>query len=319
MKLVIFTEAGQQKGMGHYVRMSSVCEACSKIGYKVLMYIDADGKIDKLLLQKEARLYQWTNRTAALKLLSKDTVLIVDSYHVSLDFLKQCKQLVNTLLVVDDNYRLPYQNMNILNPNYFGDSLPYQNNMGNSYYIGKNYTLLRSEFYSAKRTKCCQTVKDVLITFGGTDVLKMTRKVTRYMKTKHRDIALHIVATSAYTDIEEIFSLLDTNDEFLIDVPAIKMCDLMGRVDFAIASAGGTSNELVKMQCPSALMVVADNQILSAEYLEAQGLVRLFDQENLDKIDDMFLFDVRNLMKKHLEMQQSNMSAVDMIINLLRG
>lgn len=317
MKLVVFTEAGWKKGMGHFVRMSGICESCIAEGYEVTMVIDSDDEINDLIKRDYTVFSNWTNNNEALKLLDEETVLIVDSYTVELSFLQKCNSICNSMVVIDDNIRLPYEKMMVLNPNYFAGSLEYPEDRENTYFIGKDYTLLRKEFYTPFNRTINEVPMDVLVTMGGTDILGMTVKTIKKIRAINKEIRLHVVVTNAYSDLDVIKDSLNSNDNLYIGLNAEEMYNLMISVDFAIASAGGTSNELIKTKCPMALVVVAENQLKNAVYINDIGAAVLVDAEDMNGLEQMFSYEKRLQIMSALEEFASNKRATELVLELL--
>lgn len=316
-RLAVFTEAGWKKGMGHFVRTSGICDYCEKMGHTVDMYLDSDGMVDTLVKKNYVRLSHWTNNKASLGLIDSDTVVLVDSYTVDLSFLHQCNEICRQLIVIDDNMRINYDNMTILNPNYFAESLDYPEQRNNVYYLGKDYTLLREPFYKPFERTIKQEVSDVLITMGGTDVLGLTDKVIQVIHKLKKNIRLHVVATNAFQNLDEIKKALKDEDKLYLEIDAESMYNLMLKVDFAVASAGGTSNELIRTQCPTAYFVVANNQTLNAKYLTENRLAFIISKNELDTIQQLFSYEIRyNIWEKLLKFT-SEKRAITEIVQLL--
>lgn len=316
MKLIVLTEAGKTKGMGHYVRTSNICETCIEHGIAVEMYLDDNGEIDGLN-EEYVRKVSWNNDPQLFDWISENDIVLIDSYCIELKFIAGIQEHCKETIIIDDNKRLDYSNSIILNPNHFADELHYPENKNNRYFLGKDYTLLRKEFYNTQIEQVKENVSDILITFGGTDVKNMTAKVIRYLKAKIPSANLHVVITSAYSSIEKISDLLEAEDALLIDADAKTMSRLMAKCDCAIASAGGTSNELLNMRCPAALFVVADNQEINAKFLNEHKLAMVLEESQIDKISDLFSYNKRKQLVNSINKRISNRKGTDAIIEIL--
>ncbi|MCI7302388.1 MAG: hypothetical protein SOR93_07355 [Clostridiales Family XIII bacterium] len=318
--LKIFSEASKDKGFGHFVRMSSICEELLADNVSVILYLDADQIAKQMLAKNYVRFYNWTNNSNAISELEMDDYVLVDSYNVNLEFLEEMHKHCRELIIIDDNNRLDYHNMIIINPNYFGETLNYPQQNENVYFVGKDCTLLRKEFvFEASIRTVNKTVKRVLITFGGTDVFSATYKVIERIKHISEQVQLDVVATKAFSNLENIKKLLSIDDKLHLDIDARSMSLLMKTADFAVASAGGTTNELIKMQCPSVLMIVADNQKLNADYLKKMNMAEFITLENMDSIKKMFSYQHRLNIVYKLAEKRSEKSAIDIIKDLIRG
>jgi spore coat polysaccharide biosynthesis predicted glycosyltransferase SpsG/CMP-N-acetylneuraminic acid synthetase len=123
---------------------------------------------------------------------------------------------------------------------------------------GHQYFCLRDEFENARRAAPAPAVREVLITFGGTDPNDFTRQtlLTLLEPARSRGIRLNIVAGPGYQHKAGLLALLEQLDD-----PGISFHDgtriissMMERADLAISSAGRTVLELVHMQKPCIIM-----------------------------------------------------------------
>lgn len=207
--------------------------------------------------------------------------------------------------------------MIVLNPNYFGISLNYKQN-GSIFLLGKDYTLLRKSFSPEKERDINEKVNRILITLGGTDVKRIVLKVIKTVKSINSDVAIDVVVTELYDDIAEIKENLGKKDKIYINATEKEMSDLMKKDDFAIATAGGTSNELIKVQCPAVLIAVAKNQLLNIQYLESKGIVKRFHEFDMSPIKEMFDFSLRESLYKKEKELESGRNGIDAIIEIIK-
>lgn len=318
--LRIFSEASKDKGFGHFVRMSSICENLVEANISVVLYLDADQVAKQMLARNYVEFCNWTNNNEFLSVIENDDYVLIDSYNTDLEFLEEMQKRCRKLIIIDDNKRLDYHDMTIINPNYFGEMLNYPQENRNSYFLGKECTLLRKEFvFEENIKKVSKIVKKVLITFGGTDVFAATDKVIEQIKNISEEVIIDVVATKAFDNLESIRKKLSKQDKLHMDIDAGAMSLLMKTTDFAVASAGGTSNELIKMQCPTAFMVVADNQELNAKYLKKFDMAEFITLENMDSINKMFSYSRRLSIVNKLAERRSEKNAIDIIKNLIQG
>ncbi len=318
--LKILTEAGFEIGFGHFYRMSGVCERAVREGVETAMVLSADEDAQRSLRRPYTAFDRWSERKDFRDLIDPDDLVVVDSYRADLATLEAIRDRAAMMIVIDDNIRLPYRNMRVLNPNFFGSFLHYPEDMGNTYYIGGDYTLLREPFMKPVRRELKERVSDVLITMGGTDLNGMTVRVIDEMNgIRGDDVRLHVVVTGAYRDIPAITDRLRPQDRCHRDIGAEEMRDLMEACDFAVSTAGGTTNELIRMQCPSCVIVVADNQVLNVRYLTEAGVLRRYGTEGASGASAMFDADVRGDMIRRMKAMHSDRGAADLIIGLCKG
>lgn len=314
----IFTEASKQKGFGHISRLLGVCKRLEneEIGFNV--FLDADNVAKELFCKDFITFEKWNDTTRIRKLIKNDDIILVDSYSYDIDFLFLLKELAKKVIVIDDNIRLDYTDVIIINPNYFGEYLRYPNDKNNVYYLGKKYTLLRDEFIPDKDRAINKNVKSVLISMGGTDILNITHIIMDNLLRINDDISMKVVATEAYDNLKDVKKRIRKQDQLITGATAKQMSDLMKSVDFAICSAGGTTNELIKMVCPAIIIAVADNQQLNALYLKKKGLVETFDVNTMDKIKKLFEYTTRKALIDKMKENRSESNAVDTIIKIIK-
>lgn len=126
------------------------------------------------------------------------------------------------------------------------------NNNSNTVW-GTDYFFLRDEFKAVKQNQFNKIVKNILITFGGSDPHNLTLKSYNLIKDicKKEKIRIHIVTGPAYKFLEVIRdeTFNDTNVEIHNSTGIISK--VMTQCDIAISSNGRTIFELAHMNIPS--------------------------------------------------------------------
>ena len=128
--------------------------------------------------------------------------------------------------------------------------------------VGPDYFCIRDEFLQACPRPFRDTVREVLITFGGTDALDLTCRVARIVLPIALQEGVHvsIVTGPGYGHLEHL-------REFLARVPpdhvelangTKRMSEYMERADLAFSSAGRTVFELAAMRVPG--IIIASSQ-----------------------------------------------------------
>lgn len=317
--IYILTEAGREKGMGHYTRMTAVCDGLIAEGFFAEMWLSADQYVVSMTQQEYVRHVNWIGDMSIIQSITANDIVIVDSYHVDLNDLEKINSRCRALVVIDDNIRLEYRNTIIINPNYFSEFISYPDGRGNEYHKGSECTLLRSEFNNIAKRGIRRNVNDVLITMGGTDIKSVTEEVVKYLKAIRPQATLHVVVTDSYENVDEIKGSFSDSDKLYRNADANTMSLLMKYVDFAVASAGGTTNELIRMLCPSVLIGVADNQLMNLKYLTENGIIKMFTLDNKNTINEMFDYKQRLEIYCNMKKIHSPKTGVDTITEIVRG
>ena len=319
MKLVIFSEAGFEYGFGHFYRMSGICEKAIKDYGEAEMYLVADETARDNLKREYVRFADWHDASEYERILDKESTLVVDSYHVDLAELERFQELAREMIVIDDNIRLDYHDMKILNPNYFAMWIDYPQDSNNTVYSGKECTLLRDEFRIRENRVVRKDISNILVTMGGTDPKGLTQEIIRRIKsidTISPQATIHAVCTEAYKNLNEIRQEMGPGDKLHLNAGASEVRDLMLKCDFAVASAGGTTNELIKMQCPAVLVAVADNQMVNTRLLSEKGYVLAAYGDKLDVIESICDYNIRQSIAKKLKEFETDRSGKDIICEI---
>lgn len=173
---------------------------------------------------------------------------------------------------------------------------------------GPKYALLRPEFEQMRQAslswrRSAAGIRSILITMGGVDQHNATEAVLKVLDdcTQLSDtcrITVVMGATAPWLDaVKARVATMRRQAEVVLNVR--DMARRMADSDLAIGAAGSTSWERCCLGLPTALLVLADNQLPSAGALNEAGAVRLIggpqDVERcLPGILDEF-FDVRVL------------------------
>ena len=203
--------------------------------------------------------------------------LVLDGYNFDAAYQEAIRKSGKQLLVIDDMNHLPEYHADILlNQNIHGPSLNYRCNAETVKLFGTRFVLLRREFREAALQKdpAPENVKKVLVTLGGGDPDNITGKVLsalRAVDDRQLEIKVVVGPVNPHRDaLQETSSALSSQVEMLTNT--FEMPALMRWADVAISAAGSTCWELAYAGVPALLVVVADNQRLLAEHLDAEGV-----------------------------------------------
>ena len=314
--IIILTEVGRAVGLGHLTRMRSLKQQLNADGYetRMVVQVEEEGAGSTLQMGQCETASHWINDSETLhSLISRNDIVVVDTYGTTERFMEEISSACARLVAIDDYNRIRYENCIVVNPNFYGAFIDYPTDNNCDYRLGARYTLLRPEFCVLGARAIKETVERILITFGGTDVMGLTAKTVRYCHSIAPGAGLEIVVTSSFSDVESVQAALVEADTLHCNLSAAQMNELMNHADFAIASAGSTSNELMKTQCPSILIKVAENQADTMKYLEPLGYFRSFDVDSFEKINQMLDPKVRKSIHDKLLELETKSSAKDLV------
>ena len=197
--------------------------------------------------------------------------LIIDSYEIDYSFEKTIKENCQIkLLCFDDTYEKHYCDI-LLNHNICAKKSKYKDLVPSFCELrcGKEYTLIRDEFYKEKERKKIKKKHlplRVFIAMGGSDVSNINIKILKVLL-KNFSFKIEIVTTSANANIEELKSFTKDKNSITLHIDSKELAKLMGQCDFAIITPSVTANEVIFMNLPFVAIKVVDNQQEMYEYM----------------------------------------------------
>lgn len=204
-------------------------------------------------------------------------LLIIDSYNVSCDFLLRMKSQVKRTAYIDDLNSFTYPVDILINGNIKAENIKYRTFSAEEVLLlGSEFTLLRQEFRNLPTEQNNSEVKSLLITSGGSDPYNMCVKIALQLLSDKSlaELQFKIVVGGSFSNINYL-------NDLAIEYPAVtlyhepkSMSKLMLSSDIAISSAGSTLYELCACGVPSFSFIMAQNQVVLAENMDEQGLVK---------------------------------------------
>lgn len=142
-----------------------------------------------------------------------------------------------------------------------------------NHYYGPDYFCLRDEFLISDPIVIKPKVGNVVLTFGGTDPLNLTKKTLEavYDYCVENSINLYVILGLGYTgdDIDELFP----EAIFYRNLPAIS--EVMKLADIAFSSAGRTTYELASLGVPSIILSQNERELTHFFASEENGFKSL--------------------------------------------
>lgn len=139
-----------------------------------------------------------------------------------------------------------------------------EQNRRDHFYWGSDYYILRDEFLLSSAGTFNETVKNVLIIFGGVDPSNLTKKLFDIFPAivENKNILFTIIVGPGYANYEELkkeTKASELNVEVIQDVK--NMSVYMKRADLAVSSQGRTMLELASMGVPTILMAQNEREL----------------------------------------------------------
>ncbi|MDP6683840.1 MAG: UDP-2,4-diacetamido-2,4,6-trideoxy-beta-L-altropyranose hydrolase [Desulfobacterales bacterium] len=303
--LFIRTDANRHTGIGHFMRCLALGQAYKDTGGDVVFlgHFEKEStrkriederfqciSLEKTCTAKEDAqctldaIRSWKGNPAVCesmhpaKAAKRASWVVIDGYHFDTEFQQNIKTAGFYTVVIDDNAHMPkYHGHIIVNQNIYGHRLHYACEPETVLLLGSDYALLRREFRDADRTdrRIKETVRNILITFGGVDSKNQTGfsiDALNELKLDHNFTARIIIGpeNSKKEQLEEQLQTAVFDYELLCDES--DMHRVMMKADIVLSAAGSTCWELCFMGVPSIVSAVSENQIDVADTLKRMNI-----------------------------------------------
>lgn len=284
----IRADANREIGAGHIMRCLSIADALRDMGEDVLFLV-ADETAEKLLTERGQayrvlhsdyrKLEQELPGLLALLQAEKPSLLLIDSYFVTKEYLRQVGELVKTAYL-DDYGTLPYPVDLLINYNIYGDQIDYKGMLLGStsatdmqLLLGSSYAPLRPEFSQATYVVKDQ-VEKVLVTMGGSDRYNLTGQFLRQVFQDKEACRLHYhVVSGAFNPyLSYLTEMSERYKNIHLHQNVRNMADLMCDCDLAVTAAGSTVYELCAVGIPILCFSFAENQRRIAEAFQKKSI-----------------------------------------------
>jgi spore coat polysaccharide biosynthesis predicted glycosyltransferase SpsG len=294
-KSIILTEAGKNIGFGHLTRCIALYQAFEQNGNNPELIINGDKSILGFVKDKKYQIMNWIKREDKItEIANVSDIVVIDSYlapkslydNISNLFYSQSKPQPKPLLMIDDYQRIDYPQGIVVNPSIYGDKLDYPKNDQVEYLLGKDYIILRKEFWDVPEKIINKDVKHILITLGGIDKGDFLKKFLKFLSITFPDFNYHVITNS------NLSLNLNLNLNLYSSLSAQEMRDLMLKSDICISGGGQTTYELARVGVPAIGICFADNQMGNLRYGDLRGYLRYVgdskDDSLFNKIKDIF-------------------------------
>lgn len=203
----------------------------------------------------------------------RPALCIIDHYGIDVKCEKQVRVLC-PLVVFDDEFK-EYSADMVLNHSFIAKSGDYAYLPNTKILAGSRYTLLKDVFLEHKnRFTPLDTLKNkkVLITLGGTDVLKLSLPIKKMLLRLEPTLHVSIVTTSANP---QLHYLKRVEKNLIVDEK--DMASLMQKYDLIITSASTSLLETFALHKPFIALQCASNQGKTVDILKQSGLGNIIE------------------------------------------
>ncbi|MBN2189746.1 MAG: hypothetical protein JW728_00865 [Candidatus Aureabacteria bacterium] len=263
MKIMVLTEGGEKTGFGHISRCSALVHAAMDIdgATDAEFIVNGDERARRFLDRQGitgGALLDWNReRRNVVNAAKQKDMVIIDSY-IADEFLYGSISDVThgRMLMIDDYNRIKYPEGLVINPSICGS--------------GKEYIILRREFWAVPDKKIKDGITDVLITFGGKGRELFMEKTLDALAGKYPRYNYHVVSPDGGRGPG---GGCGGKIMFYGDIPASGMLDLMLMCDICVSGGGQTLYELARCGVPSIGICFAENQMGNISSLKKAGFL----------------------------------------------
>lgn len=261
--ILIFTEAFQSTGLGHFSRCSALAEILHEANYEIAMILHTNNMrlISSPLFP--IRNLDWKQSMSLAEIFAGQKVFasFVDSYSAPPEIYEEIRLNSDRLICIDDANRILYPlGSYILNPG-FGGALIGYDSQRYTIFTGGEYALVRKPFRESFEIPSIRgKIESVLISVGGNDHLNVIPMIVALLEKEHPSWRKNIIVTSAFQNLGIIEALSNDNVVLYRDLSAMQMREIMLDTDVAITAGGQTIYELAHCGVPMILLETAENQ-----------------------------------------------------------
>lgn len=121
--------------------------------------------------------------------------------------------------------------------------------------------------------KISQDVKNILMSFGTTDPVNLTKRVCSILKDHFEDFSFHVVIGPGFKDKDFFREFCKKRNNLYCYEDPEDIYELMRKVDIAFSAGGGTLFELVYIGVPTIILPNSPENLQLGELLDKEGMV----------------------------------------------
>ena len=259
MNIEILTECGEQLGFGHLYRCLSLFQAIEERKIPVNLIVKSNSDLSPLLNNILFEYNNWFNNYNY----NNNTIYIHDSISINQHGVNEICNNVDKIVFFDDFNRYKYSNSIVIDSTVsVNDNLNFKNLFDDVLYLlDTKYTALRKEFWNIDRRKVRESIKSLLITFGGSDVRNLCPKFLRLLVKSLPTVKKTVIVGPDFDNKSIIKNEADNNTELIFSPNSNQIKQCMINSDICIGSGGQTLYELASVGVPTIAIILGDNQV----------------------------------------------------------
>lgn len=270
MNVVILTEGGKDYGFGHVARCSSIFQAFQYFNVSPRFFVNGDDSVRSILLDIDFEVFDWTND---LSLIFQADIVVIDSYHVDLQFYNKLSEKIPLVVYIDDNNRLKYPKGIVVNGTLDVSNINYSRRENIKYLVGNEFIPLRKDFWNVPKLKIKDFIETILIMMGGNDLRDLTPKILKLLNDNFPNVNKKVIIADSFNNIPKIESLENDTVKLIYSPNSNEVVNAMSTVDLAVSASGQTLYELACIGVPTIAIGIIDNQKNNIKNWVNQGFV----------------------------------------------
>lgn len=247
MKVLVLTEGGINIGFGHLSRCTALIQAIKSQAGNVFVdfKVKGDKNAKKFLSGKtvgRVSLFDWKeDENNILKSAEGADLVIIDSHLADKSLYESISDISEgkRVLMIDDYDRMEYPKGVVVRPSVYGD--------------GKDYIILRKEFWEVPEKKINKDIKNILLTIANSSDL--FKDILNQLKSKF-SFSIEAIGRSKNRVGEK------------------ELLQKMMKADLCVSGGGQTTYELARCGVPTIAICFAKNQEENLNSLEKSGFLK---------------------------------------------
>ncbi|GHA30242.1 UDP-2,4-diacetamido-2,4,6-trideoxy-beta-L-altropyranose hydrolase [Salinimicrobium marinum] len=267
MKVFFLTEYSKSVGFGHLSRCSSLADAFQEKGYEVEFLI-REWKDEALNLDYPKKKVEWQNTEEIRRLVSKEDLIVFDSYRVPVETLdKIAAEFPYVLSIADSKLNFSNNGVVILGSVY-GKEMDFSSSGKNKldFLAGPEYMLFRKIFWNIEKKKLQNTIETVLISLGGHANSEVLERVIATLSLYLNNAVIKILGNADIQVPDRVERLGFLNPLDLLE--EYKAADLI------ITNGGQSLNEVILLGIPAIGISLVDNQNKNIQTWNERGILK---------------------------------------------
>ena len=279
---VLRADASSSIGVGHVMRSLSLGEALIDEGFGVeLVSCGLAPSLQSLATScgievVEPSCAPRSSEDAQFVLERNAAIVVVDGYEFSRDFFAALEASNTTFAVIDDNAETKAQSPDaVINQNPHASESLYAHMQGTpKLLLGLQYAMVRKEVREVAAMHLPTREGEVFVAMGGADFLGLTAPIVEALV--ETGLQIRVAVGHANTQREHVQKLAEQHGHVTL-IEQDDYVSSLASAHVAVLAAGSSLWEACAVGTPSIGLVVADNQIASANAAAKLGFTRVVD------------------------------------------